>query len=318
MRALTYLIAGLVLLLAGMGVRWAVEHYDPDAVPPPRVDAQLGFDSTGYLVNEALERYRALPAEERRAVTRALRDAIVDGDTWMAHINRQPLDMLCLGERHQDTVRQFLSRDLLGKLDMDVLMLEAGSDTMLRIRQARSAGDGPQTLLGAGIDDILDAVAARDPAPAVIPVDESEVQRRARLRLARADLSRRAREDTIVANLRRRWQPGVRHVILFGALHCRDLPGWFYHRLPREDPRISVERVANVVLLPRSHEPSAQMLFALLEAMGWGETVLAVPDTSRFPGQVEAWLPPVSDAFATYAGAIFFDDRRGRPGTDRK
>ena len=105
------------------------------------------------------------------------------------------------------------------------------------------------------------------------------------------------------------WRRGQRHAVVFGALHCRDLPGWMYHEVRRAHPAIAAAGIDGTVLLARYQEPGAQILFYLLEEIGLGRDVIAIPDVSRFPREVQDWLPPTADALAGYGSAILFDER---------
>jgi hypothetical protein len=98
-------------------------------------------------------------------------------------------------------------------------------------------------------------------------------------------------------------------VVLFGALHCRDVPGWMLHRVSREDERVAAAGVHGAVLLARYQEPAAQVLFYLLEEIGIAHRILTIPDIARFPRQIQLWIPPLADALAGYHGAILFDEK---------
>ena len=66
--------------------------------------------------------------------------------------------------------------------------------------------------------------------------------------------------------------------------------------------------------MARYQESGAQLLFYLLEEMGIQRKVLVIPDVSRFPRQLLAWLPPAAGALAGFQSVILFDDMT-RPGT---
>lgn len=310
MNALRGVTLVLLVALMALATRWAIEHHDsaPSADAVTR-DPRLSFAHAAHLGRSALEAYRRLPAAEQDRLRKALEENLWTLSRWSATIRERGPRFLCLGERHRDAVRRFLAASVLPRLPLEVMMLEADLSWVRAALEAHAAGEPVPHLLDATMTPIFDALATFHSSADIIGVDESALERRARRSLSRADLSRLAREDTILTNLRRRWQPGKRHVVLFGALHCRDLPQWLFARLPRESDVVDRAQSLNTVVLARYQEPAIQLLMYLLEEMGLRGSAWVVPDTTRFPQRLLQWLPNVTDAFATYDSAILFDDR---------
>ena len=302
MKALLYASALLVAGLAATGMRWAVDHYTGAPVAAPVFDdPRLGFHGAAHLARSAVQRYRDLPPYERRALNEALRDSLDDLDDWRNAV--RDAGLLCLGERHDAAVRAFLASRVLPRVDYRVLMLETGSRDLERLVDAWRHGE-PAMLLGAPAAGLLADAYSRRPRPLLAAIDEPASAS------AQPDAAAPPRrEQRLVRAVEEHWRPGQRNAVVFGALHCRDLPGWMYHEIARARPDIAAAGMHGTVMLARYQEPGAQILFFLLEEMGFQRTVYAVSDVRRFPRQVQDWLPPTADALAGYRSALLFDER---------
>jgi len=298
-RFLVYAACLVLALLAAGALRWAAEHYR-EAPRPPGVfdDPRLSFHRAAHLARTAVRRYRALPPYERRALNEALRASLVGLPRWSRELQARART-LCLGERHDAVSRAFLATRVLPRLDYRTLMLETGARALTRLLSAHGRGE-PVSLLDAPVGGVLADALARRPPARLVAIDEPA---------AAGARGAAPREERLVAALAGRWRQEERTVVIFGALHCRDLPGWMYHELARTHPRIADAGMHGSVMLARYREPGAQILFYLLEEMGFEGPVLAVADVRRFPRQVQDWLPPTADALAGYQSALLFDER---------
>lgn len=303
MKALGYASALLLALLAATALRWATEHFtDAPSRPPVFDDPRLSHHQAAHLARAAVRAWRELPPYERRALAEALAASTTGLDRWAAQTAARA-GLVCLGERHADATRRFVARKILPRLAPQTLMLETGAPELAAILERHRHGE-PATLLGADLGPILDAAADLAGRPLLVGIDESAAERKRR---AHAEDPGTSREDILVARVRKHWRDGAQHVVLFGALHCRDLPGWMFRRIARSDPRIAGAGMLGVTLLERDEQPGAQMLFYLLEEMGLDADVVVIPDISRFPRQIQAWLPPAAGALAGFDSAILFD-----------
>lgn len=300
-------MALLLAALAGIGGHWAVNHYRERPRPPVfQDDPRLRFHSGAFLAREAVSHFRALPPNEQRVLKADLRAALSDLESWSRGLPARA-GLVCLGERHDDTVRRFLALQVLPRLDYRVLMLETGEDGLGALRQTL-ARDGRAMLLGARIDQVMRAVSRSGVPARLVAIDENEGERRRRTRRRPGDDSVPGREETLTRKSLQHWQPGERAVILMGALHCRNTPGWLFHRLAQARPADRDDAMLAAVVLARSQETGARLLYYVLEEMGIHREVLVVPDVSRFPREVLSWLPQVADAFAGYRSVLLFDD----------
>jgi hypothetical protein len=302
MRLLLYVGALLITALIAIGFGWAVEHYRARPGPAQVAgDPRLSFRPAAHLARSAVRDFRALTIDQQRVLRDDLSAATSTLDVWAReHVNAT--SVLCLGERHEDAIRAFIGREVLSRIDYQVLMLET-SQAQLQAMLARFDDGQSVTLLDASLNGILNAARTHRPAVKIIAIDEYQASRHSSART----LSNR--ESSLVARIRAEWRPGRRHAILFGALHCRAQSGWMMHRLAQQDARIRRAGIKGAVVLARYREASAQVLMYLLEEIGLGREIVVIPQISLFPKLIQQWLPITADALAGYDSAIMFDDR---------
>ncbi len=135
-------------------------------------------------------------------------------ESWVAGINASGVEFLCLGERHDNKFRQRISEQILSRLDLDVLMLEANPSEVKKLQEAAGVG-GPVNHLGADIAGVLRSAIKRNPALVLSGIEETKEQE-----LARSNEPKQQRDSSIAENLMKSYAPGKRHAALYGALHC--------------------------------------------------------------------------------------------------
>lgn len=309
MRLLLYIGALLVVALIAIGIGWAIENYR--ARPQPETffdDPRLSFRPAAHLARHAVREFRALSAEQQQALRDELNQSLTTVELWA----RERVDahsLLCIGERHENRVREFIANEMLPQLNYQTLMLET-SQAQLKNIIARHQDKLPVTLLDASLSEVLDASVASNPTARITAIDEPQPMHDVAQSSAQtASLPRADRESSLVARIRDEWRREQRHIILFGALHCRSSPGWMMHELTRGNAQIHAADIINAVVLARYQESSAQVLMYFLDEVGLAREVVVIADTSQFPALIQQWLPLITDAFVGYDSAILFDDR---------
>lgn len=301
MRVLLYSGALLLAALFAIVLGWAIEHYRARPQVTQSVgDPRLSFRPAAHLARGAVRKYHALPTAERQELRDELLASMSSVDEW-ARDHVADTSVLCIGERHEESIRTFVATAILPRLHYQILMLET-SRAQLHTMLVEFDKHQPVKLLAAPLNAILNATRTSQPAAQVIAIDEHQAATRGPRTLP-------GRESALVARIREEWQPGHQYTVLFGALHCRREPGWMLHQLAAEDPRIRRAGIMGTVILARYREASAQVLMYLLEEIGLGREVVVVPRVARFPKRIQRWLPLVADAFAGYDSAILFDER---------
>jgi len=300
-KPLAYACALLLTALFAVALHWAAANFTDAPTPAPVFDDPRLMPQPGaHIARDAAARYRKLPPNEQRAAREAVLASLASLDEWAAASSKA--GFLCLGERHDDRVRAFMASQLLPRLNYQILMVEAGEDELDALLLALGS-TGPASLLGARFDKVMRAVGRGGKAPSLVAIDETRAQRK-----QRTGGGTSTREDTLVDKVRTRWRVGQRHVALVGALHCRDVAGWFFQRVAANDPRIARAGMQATAVMARYQESGAQLLFYLLEEMGIQRDVLVISDVARFPREILLWLPPAAGALAGYQSVILFDD----------
>lgn len=302
--ALIAVTAALVLALAAIAGRWALENF----VPSPRpieIPADAPVRHPGYeaLARRALRRFGALPAEERHGIRSNLRASLLPLDDWLASLARRRLELLCIGEHHEETTRRFLAERLFPRLPVDVLMLEATERELGRILEAMRAGTGRVALLGADVSGVIGAARRRNPSLAIAAIEEDESQRERRVARGRG-----SRDQSIVANLRSHLRRGKRHAVLFGALHCTDQPGWLFARIEATERRIRPGATLSVNVLGNHQDGTLEAFLVFLSEIGVEREQFAVPAPRALHPAVYEWFPALTRSFGRYGAAVVFDE----------
>jgi hypothetical protein len=226
---------------------------------------------------------------------------------WLQQINQAPLEFLCLGETHQDAFRQFLAQAIFPQLRVDVLILEASATEVEKLLSAVTTQD-TVPLLGADIAAIIRAVRAKNPQVRIVGVDETEEQVTLRnLEQRNGDRQHLSRDGFIAQTIRTQFQPGRRHVALFGANHCAayDLGlgnsrPFFRHlmnRLTRRDRMKSALFVASTQTNP---------LTASLQRANLANEMLVIPNTQAIQPAIYNFRWDLRGFFESYDAFVYF------------
>ena len=299
---------GLIVLLAGL-VAFVVLH---DWVrtrfgPTPEelaAEKRARYAAPSPIAVHAVHRYTRLSDEERRELTEYLRASLIPMPTWVEQLDRRTFQILCLGEDHESSSRDFLAREFFAGVPIDVLLLEETVDGLAHIDEAVAAGDAQVPLLDADIAAILRAARARNARIDVAGIEETERQRRARQRKEQANL----RDESITRNFWGRFQPGRRHVILFGALHCASHPNWLFDRVRREaSPRVAREMLSVRVFAQHQGQMVADFVH-FLDQIGFPRRHFVIVDAQNLHPYLDDWFWLLSSSVRRYQSAIVFRD----------
>lgn len=252
----------------------------------------------------AVLRYNQLPAEERRKLDAYLHASLVPMSVWVEQLGGRTFQVLCLGEDHESSTRDFLAREFFSEVLIDVLLLEATVDGLARMDEAVQAGDARVPLLEVDIAAILRATRARNPRIEVAGIEETERQRNTRQRQGRAGF----REDSITSNFWAEFRPGRRHVILFGGLHCASQPNWLFDRIRRRAaPRMTGEML-NVRVFGQHQSQLVADFVHFLDRIGFPHghfVIVNAPDLHPF---LDEWFWLFASIMRRYHTVIVFRD----------
>ena len=108
----------------------------------------------------------------------------------------------------------FYQKNFLANFSFDVLLLEATAGELNRLTRRMEAGRDYFPLLDADIMSILRTVRDRNPDIKIYGIEETDKQAN------KQHGHSNSRDQSIAQNFWVTFEPGSRHIILFGALHC--------------------------------------------------------------------------------------------------
>lgn len=252
--------------------------------PPP--DERIQHPKHHRWAEAALNRYQALPLDEREKVRAELTAAFVDLDDWLKDIDKRGFAVLCLGEYHDDYTRRFIAERIIPAVHADRFLLEATPDEVREIIEDVDDGDEIVELLNADVARLIRAVKSANPEIAISGIEETPDQRE-----TRAESGEGSRETSIEKNLRETFTPGQRHIVLFGAFHCANQWQWLYWRLLNTPLRGASGPVLSIRVAREHIEAPIESFVFFLDKIGLGAGHLAIPDTTQIPDLVKSWFP---------------------------
>ena len=298
-------ILSVVLASALLTARWIGEHY----VPSPRPESPGGLVHNPAFLRKAeiaLEAFSELPQRDQEALRANLRRNIVAYDTWVKWLRVSDVKLLCLGENHEETTRQFLAQRFFNRVKFDVLVLEATPDRLGRIGQELRWERERVSLLGADIAGIIRAARAVNPDIELVGVEETKSQWAAR----REPHIRATRDDSIQSNFWGHFRYGPRYAILFGALHCQEKDEWLFGAVHRRAPRRVVEEMLNVRAVEVHQEGPVEALAYFLEAIGVQRENFVVIDTKAVHPLVYEWFDLLGMMLEDFSVLMVFGNDR--------
>ena len=274
--------------------------------PPPAEPIQ--FPAHHQWAERALVKFAALPPPERAALLAGLKRGLRPFPEWLAALNRRPLAILCVGESHEPYLRRFLAERLFPTLKADVLLIEATAHEARRLRTRVEAGSDAVMLLEADVARLLRSALAANPALVIDGIEERHEQISERHRQGTG-----SREGSIDANLRVRYRPGHRHVVLYGAFHCSHRGGWLFRRLLKQPPPdASAESLLNLRVAWEHLEAPFEAFVYFLDELGFPPGDFVITDPETLPAEIDDWFPFLSaNELRAFGAVAVFRYQRG-------
>lgn len=272
------------MLAAIVAYEWYLEVFHVPTIDPPNRQ-RIQHPNHHPTAVEALEGFGALAAAERAAVRRNLGAAVVPLEAWLDGLWVAGLELVCLGENHDEHTRRFLADRVFPRFEADALFLEATAEGLGRIHSRIDAGSRHVALLEADISAIIVAAREKNPDLVVRGIEETDRQRKRRYRLGRG-----SREESMAANMGRWYEDGRRHVVLIGALHCKDRPEWFYRHAAAGIPDLTAGGMLNVRVVGEHQDGPIEAFVYFLDELGLAAGDFAIPDTDALDPRLRDWF----------------------------
>jgi hypothetical protein len=300
-RVILAIFGGYLLILLFLSVYdWILEEYPrPPAKPPSSERIQHPFYHQE--VAKALQRFSRLPESEKEAVKENLESRLISMEQWLTHLGQSDYQIMCMGELHEESTRNFLAEEFFAKFSTDVLLLEATPENLKRLIKRMEAGRDYFPLLGADIMRILRTVRDRHPAVRIWGIEETDEQQKGEQGHSSS------RDQSIADNFWDKFQPGRIHIILFGALHCTNEPNWLFEKLYSQASFALKERMLNVRVLGEHQNGPLEAFVYFLDEIGIEKKDFAIPDTnSLHPRIYELFESLNRETLGKYRSLIVF------------
>jgi len=177
-RVILATLGGYLIILLFLSVYdWIVEEYPRRPTKPPssdRIQRALYYEKAA----KALQRFSRLPKPEKAAIKENLESSLISMEQWLTHLDQSDYQIMCMGELHEESTRNFLSEEFFAKFNTDVLLLEATPKNLERLIKRMDAGRDYFPLLAADIMKILRTVKDRNPAIKIWGIEETDEQQR--------------------------------------------------------------------------------------------------------------------------------------------
>jgi hypothetical protein len=261
-----------IIMLCLITYDWIKEEYPrPPAKPPNTERIQHPFYHKQAV--DALQRFSQLPQPERDAIKNSLKSSLVPIEQWLCYLEQSDYQIMCIGEFHEEVTRNFLAQEFFAKFSVDVLLLEATPKELKRLLKRMKAGRAYFPLLDADIMNILRTVRVRNPTIKICGIEETDKQQNEQRGQAGS------RDKAIARNFWKRFQPGMRHIILFGAIHCTNESSWLFENLNSQAPLFLKERMLNAQVLEEHQTGVLEAFVFFLDEIGMEKKNFVIPDT---------------------------------------
>ena len=290
-------LSGYLIILLFLSIYdWLVEEYPKRPAKPPsseRIQHPFYHEEAA----KALQQFSRLPKPEKTVIKNNLKSNLISMEQWLTHLGQSDYQIICMGELHEESTRNFLAEEFFAKFSTDVLMLEATSKNLKRLIKRMDAGRDYFPLLSADIMKILRTVKDRNPTIRIWGIEETEEQQK----------DSNSRDQSIAHNFWDRFQPGKLHIILFGALHCTNEPNWLFKHLCSQASLPLKERMLNVRVLGEHQNGPVEAFVYFLDEIGIVKKHFVIPNTnSLHPRIYELFQMLNQETLEKYRSLIVF------------
>lgn len=274
----------LIILLVMAAYDWVAEEF-PRRPPASSHPDPVRHGLAARRAAAAMQRFARLPAAEQTAVKANLTSRMLTVSQWLARLERADVQLLCMGEYHRESTRRFLAERFFAAMDMDTLLLEATPEQLDGLLRRMAAGRDYFPLLDADIMAILRSATRRNPRLRIRGIEETAGQAADRLGGANS------RDRSIADNFWAAFEPGRRHVILFGALHCTTDSNWLFDNLMRQASPALQAAMRNVRVVGEHQHGAVEALVAFLDGIDLRPGDFVIPDNRTLHPLIRRCFP---------------------------
>lgn len=303
-RMILAVLGGYFLIWVFLSVYdWVLEEYPrrpTGAVKSERIQHPIHHQDA----IKALQRFSRLPTPQKTAIKENLTSILVSLEQWRIHLRQANYQIVCLGESHEESTRRFLSEEFFAKFNVEVLLVEATPKELNGFIERMEAGRDYFPLLDADILNILRTVRDRNPEIKIYGIEETDAQ-------AKTPPSRsNSRDQSITQNFWAKFEPGLCHIILFGALHCTNESNWLFRNLYNQASPTTRDAMLNVRILEEHQNGPVEAFVYFVDEIGVEKGTFVISDTRTLPDTIYEWFPVLShQTLEKYRSLVVFRTR---------
>ena len=300
-RVILATLGGYLIILLFLSVYdWVLEEYPRRPTEPmksERIQHQLHHQEA----IKALQLFSRLPKPEQTAIKESLKSNLISIKLWLTRLRQSNFQILCMGELHNESTRSFLSQEFFANFSVDVLLIEATPEELKRLIKRMEAGRDYFPLLDADIMSILRTARDRNPDIKIYGIEETDKQ------AENHPSHSNSRDQSIAQNFWVTFEPGFRHIILFGALHCTNESNWLFNNLCNQASPTLKDEMLNVWVLGEHQNGPVEAFVYFMEEIGVTKRDFVIPDTRSLPGHIYEWFPLLNrQTLGKYRSLIVF------------
>ena len=298
----TGLILIITVLIGGAFAQgWLSDYLSPS---PEEVSNQRQRTSAlpSHMGKSISSQFSGMSKVEQSAIRTNLQQQLQSVDVWIQSIKLAKPQLLCVGEEHEQSTRSFLAAKIFSQLKFDTLMLETTPAGLESILRGIELNQPFVPLEGANISPIISAAQELNSDLTLTGIEETKAQRLLRARQSNTGF----RDDTLAQNFWKNFQPGQRHALIMGALHCGNHANWLYAQIKQNSPDHLHEHFINVRVFGEYQNESLQALVFFLQDIGITEKDFVIPDTSRLHPAFKKWFVLLEPTIRHYQTLLVF------------
>ena len=262
----------LIILLSLTVYDWFIEEY-PQRPTEPTNSERIQHPFHHQTAVSALQLFSRLPKSEKTAIKKSLESSLISMEQWLKRLEKSNFQILCMGELHKESTRSFLAKEFFAKVSASVLLLEATPKELKRLIKRMEAGRDYFPLLDADIMSILRTVKDRNPDINIYGIEETDKQAK------KQHGHINSRDQSIAENFWAIFEPGLPHIILFGALHCASESNWLFHNLCSQATLTLKDGMLNVQVLGEHQNGPLEAFVYFLDEIAVKKRHFVIPDT---------------------------------------
>lgn len=273
-------------------IKEVIERVDNSRIQHPN------YNNTALV---ALENLRQLPPIEQRLLINNLTANLWPVSKWRKQLRGYDNAILCLGESHLETTREFMAEQLFSTFLIDHLYLETTANRLKVIIEKAHSSSDYYPLLDANILQIIRTALERNPQLKIYPIEASLKQ----MRDAKQGIG--SREISIFNNFINQDKPHSKRLVLIGGLHCANKAHWLFAKLQKY---YQETQLINTQIFNEHQDGPIEAFVYFLDELALARGDFVIADTGAFSTQIMRWFALSQRVtFKPYQSIIIYRNR---------